>query len=429
MRNKILIAIVAIILIGAGIYLVLVHTNKGPLWIIDKITYKTKDGLELEAWFLRPKEIKGTYPAIACFHHAWGNRDDFLKLFPYFAEAGIMAISPNLPRGTPTFNPRRYLDLIDTLDYLETLSFIDKKRLGIVTSSLSVNTGALAITGKPNVIADVMLSGPIMMEETRKWLTINSNLALFIAVSKYETLNYQLMLEYYARSLNPLTKAYFIDNKEKKFVVEYHGTYLLDTYPETVPMIQQFMMDVFKIPKKTNGYLKKPLPDNIVNTISTDGLPVFATFAVPKDKKSDIPAVVLYPPRYHSRTYYDSLVNILLSKGFAVLAPNNKRTCRYKDKESEFLCDREIKGALKFLRSQKKIDKNRIAIVFPSAYFPVAKYMYINNQLKTKKVIFVQNGDMDYGIKPLEIKKDPDKIIYIKTPNFDKLVSIIEKKI
>lgn len=412
--------------IASVIYLLMIQ-SRGPAWIIEEISYHAQDGFELKAWFLRPRVINGKYPAVACFHHAWGNRDDFLKLFPYFAESGIIAISPNLPRELPNYDPTRFQDLTDTINYLETLTYVDAKRIGMVTSSLSVNTGALAIQGKPNVIADVMLSGPIMNEDTRKWLTINSDLALFIVVSKYEAPNYDLMREYYARSLHPLTRAYFIDNPEKKFVVENHGIYLFDTYPSTLPKTQQFFKDVFHIQSKNYGYLKKPLPANTVYIPSSDGFPFFATFALPKYKISNVPAVILYPPRYQSRTYYDKLVNKLLSKGIAVLAANNKRTCRYAD--TEFLCDREIKGAVNYLLSSRKIDKKRTAIVFPSPYFLTGKSLVINNQLPLNKVIFVENGDINYGIVPQNIKKTHNKILYLPAMDFDKLAKLIEKEL
>ena len=426
MKKMILIVFILLIALSFCI-LFIYHRHNRSAWIIENIHYKVRDGFELEAFLLRPKEINGKYPVAVCFHHAWGNRDDYLKLFPSFAEAGIIAVSPNLPRQLPNLDPKRFLDLIDTLDYVEALSFVDKNKMGIVTSSLSVNNGAISITRKPNVIGAVMLSGPIMNEENRKWITINSDLALLIMVSKYERINSLLMQEYLQRSLNPLSKAIFIDNKEKTFKVEYHGTYLLDTYPESIPQIQNFFIQVFDIQNKANGHLDNPLPENTVFFNSSDGLPVSATFVLPENKRKNIPAVVLYPPRFKSRTYYDGLINNLLSQGIAVLAPNNKRTCRYQD--TEFLCDREIEGALNFLNANNKIDKSRTAIVFPSAYFLAGKLLLINHKLPMKKVIFADDDINSSDIDPREIKNSYYKIIYSRKPTFDQILAVIKSEL
>lgn len=426
MKKIILVVLITAIVLSLFIIAVHIRQNRNA-WIIENIHYKVRDGFELEAFLLRPKEIKAKYPMVVCFHHAWGNRDDFLKLFPYFADAGIIAISPNLPRQLPNLDPKRFLDLIDTLKYVETINYVDKDRIGIVTSSLSVNTGAIAITGKQNIKGAVMLSGPIMDEGSRKWLTIDSDLALLIMVSKYEGANYLLMQEYYQRSLNPLSKAIFIDNKEKTFVVEYHGTYLLDTYPDSIPQIQKFFMEVFNMQSLSMAHLKNYLPENTVIFNSSDGLPIFATFALPENKKKNIPAVVLYPPRFKSRTYYDKLVKNLNAKGIAVLAPNNKRTCRYKD--AEFLCDREIQGALNFLNSRDNIDKNRTAIVFPTAYFLAGKFLLINNKLTMKKVIFAEDERDTYEVDPRGLKHTYNKIIYLKKPTFNEILDVAEKEL
>ena len=82
------------------------------------------------------------------------------------AEAGVVTLVPNFLRQQPTYDPRRISDLRDAIEFLEGLEYVDPQRLGIITASFSVETGLMAILDKPNVIADVMISGQILREDS-----------------------------------------------------------------------------------------------------------------------------------------------------------------------------------------------------------------------------------------------------------------------
>lgn len=391
-----------------------------PLWVIEEIKIKTKDGLLLEAYLLRPQLISGKYPVAVCFHQCWGNRDDYLKLFPFFAEAGIIAISANYPRLAPTLDPRRHTDLSDTIGYAESLNFIDKNRIGIITASLSVNTGLIAIRNKKNVIADVMLSGPILDEESRKWLTINSNLAIFPITSIYDGYNSIFMNEYIKRNINPYTRHLFINDTSNKFSINSHGTFVFDEYPNSILKIQKFLMKVFNINKRNYGYLKKILPKDTIVFYATDKMPITATIKKP-DKPTNS-AIILYPPRYLSRTFYKNYIEKLAEKNILVLAPNTKRTCRSENKL--YLCEREIVGAVNYLRQNHNIKK--VIIVFPSFYFLTAKSLIANNKLSNAIFVFAETGDHNYGVKPENIINKKNKIHHLKHLNLKNLIRIVE---
>lgn len=391
-----------------------------PLWIIEEITIKAQDGLPLEAYLLRPQLVSEKYPAVICFHQCWGNRDDFLKLFPFFAEAGIIAISANYPRLAPTLDPRRHTDLANTIDYALSLDFIDKNRIGIITSSLSVNAGLIAIRNKKNVIADVMLSGPILDEESKKWLTINSNLAIFPITSIYDGYNHIFMKEYIRRNTNPYTRHLFLDDTSNRFSINAHGTFIFDEYPNSILKIQKFFMEVFNINKRNHGYLKKILPKDTIVFHAIDKMPIIAT--IKKPHKPTHSAIILYPPRYQNRTFYSSYIEKLAEKNILVFAPNTKRTCRSENKL--YLCEREIMGAVNYLSQNQNI--NKVIIVFPSFYFLAAKSLIANNKLLNGVFVFAETGDHNYGVKPKNITNSSNKIYHLKHLNIQNLIKIVE---
>ncbi len=390
-------------------------------WVIEDITYQAKDGLKIRAYLLKPKVIKGVYPAAVCIHHAWGNRDDYLKLFPNLASAGIITISPDLIRHKPSFNKERYEDIIDTINYIKKIAYVNSNKIALVTSSLSVSTGAIAISNDLSVKAFIMLSGPIINESARKMLTRNTDLAIFPIISKYETNNYYMMQEYLARNLNDKSRFIFLDNEEKEFKVEEHGTYLLDTHPEILQQIEKFLRDVFELPYKREGVIKHKIPVNTIEFKSTDNFPVFATFYPPANNESK--TVLFYPPRYRSRLFYEDIILKLRKSSVGIMVPNNKRTCRYD--EMEILCDREIKGAIDFLDKSKGIPKNNIIAVFPAAYFLAVEKLLMKNELQIKKVVLIGKPDPNAYIDPEYLVKKFSNIVYLNKYDQKKLITTL----
>ncbi len=426
MKSKIVAAILLFIVVIGAIYLFLFHTGHRS-WLIDDVQFQARDGFPLEAYLVRPASPGVKYPAVACFHQLWGNRDDFLKLFPLLARAGIVVLAPDFPRQQPSYDPRRISDLRDTIDFMESLEFVDPDRLGIITASFSVETGMTAIHNKSNVIGSVMLSGQILRENLRKYLTLNSNLAIFTISSIFDGSHYLMMKEYLARSLNPFSGYMFIEKEQDPFSIHAHGTFAFDEVPDSMNRIQRFFMDVFGIDSPSGGKIKKKIPEHTIFFNSTDGLPIVATFRIPRKKDRPCPAVILYPPQFKNRRYYDILNDRLLKKGIAILAPNTKRTCRAQ--ETLHLCDKEIHGAIQHLIRNNHIDDKRIAIVFPSFYYLVAKKMVENNEIPVKLIVFMEAGAKNYDINPKKIHHEGYEFYFLKKPSLGKLKYILINKL
>jgi len=438
MKSRFIIFLFLIILL-VGLFFLIFHflPFSSPRWVLEEIKFKANDGFELKAHLLRPKNPGKKYPAVACLHQLWGNRDDFLKLHPFLAESGIIAIAPNFPRQRPNLSPRRISDLRDTIDFLEKIEWVDSERVGIITASFTVETGLMAIRGKKNVIADVMLSGPVLSESSRKWLTWNSDLAILTITSVFDEKpgdppkHHLLMRECLARNLNPFSRSMFIEDKENRFSIYAHGTFVFDEFPESLVKIQEFFEDVFEIKTREKGVIDRLLPKHTIFFPSKDNFPVAATFKQPRISKNreKIPAVILYPPQFRSRTFYDPVINPLISRGIAVLAPNTKRTCRAL--RTIHLCDKEIGGAVNYLKSLKNIDPARIAVLFPPFYYLAARQLIESGDLPVKIVIFMETGGMDFGVDPGKIKNEKNgyKIYFLDGTDFNKMVYLLKKKL
>jgi len=378
-----------IILFIASLLLYL-NIKKEKDWVIDEITFNARDGFELSAFLVKPVNPGGNkYPSVACFHQLSGNRDDFLKLFPMFAKKGIVAIAPNFVRQKANLSAKRITDLKDTLEYLSSLDYTEKGKTGIITASFTVETGMYAIQNNPDIIANVIISGPILREESRKWLTRNSDLAIFNIASILDGNHYLLMEEYTARSLNPLSRNLLIKKTETPFTLPAHGTFVFDEIPGIQNHIVDFFAEVFGIVEEADGVLRNPDPKDMITFFSTDHMPINATFRKPAGR-SDAPALLIYPPESQTRLYYNDLIDTLVNKGFAVLAPNTKRACRKKIKIN--LCDMEVNGALRFLKDDPDIDPEKIAILLPGFYHYFAIKAVNNNELPVELIMLMNFG-------------------------------------
>ena len=419
-RSKIIIAAAAVLLILITLLFFLFRNNRK--WVIEEVTFKARDGFELSSFLLKPSDPgKRKYPSVACFHQLSGNRDDFLTLFPHFARKGIVALAPNFVRQRANLSSKRITDLKDALKYLDSLGFTQKGKKGIITASFTVETGMYAIQNNPGVIADVIMSGPILREESRKWITKNSNLAIFNIASILDGNHYLLMEEYTARSLNPLSRNLFIEKEDTPFTLPAHGTFIFDEIPEIQSHIADFFAEVFGIENGAGGRIINPVPEHMITFYSTDNMPINATFRKPAEG-SGLPALLIYPPESETRLYYTELIENLVERGVAVLAPNTKRACRKKTKIN--LCDMEVNGALNFLKNDPRIDRDKIAVLFPDFYHYFAIKAVNHNTLPVALIILMNFDhyreflDMDHqGVKngpPVRFIKTTEqhKILY-----------------
>lgn len=402
-------------------------------WEISDINFKARDGFLLHAYILKPMNPDKKFPAVAALHQLWGNRDDFLKLFPDFAKMGIIVIAPDFPRQRPNLNFNRVSDLRDTVNYLEKLKYVDRTKIGIITSSFSVDTGLMAVKGEKNVLADVMLSGPVISEDSKKWITRNQDLAIFTITSIFDEKpgqpahHHLIMKELLKRSLNLKSKGKFISDRKNPFSIYAHGTFVFDEKPETILEITSFFSDVFGIKDPANGILKQSIPFHGVEFKSLDNFPVVGTFKVPGLINRKIPAVILYPPQFQNRRYYNRMINSFVSRGIAVLAPNTKRTCRREGTLN--LCKDEVGGAVDFLRNKSFIDMNRVGILIPSFYYLFAKKMFKEEMFPFKVVVFMETGEMNYKLDPKTFNSKKYKTAFLTRKDFEKILYFFRKEL
>ena len=421
-RSFILLLLIFLIIL---LFLFIRNSNNKD-WKIDEISFKARDGFEISALLLKPVKTRSTkFPSVACFHQLSGNRDDFLKLFPMFAKKGIVAIAPNFVRQRANLSTTRITDLKDTLKYLSSLEYTEKGKTGIITASFTVETGMYAIQNNPDVIADVIISGPILREESRKWLTRNTDLAIFNIASIFDGNHYLLMEEYSRRSLNPLSRNLFIKKEDAPFTLPAHGTFVFDELPEIQNHIADFFAEVFGIQNEADGVVINPVPENMITFYSTDNMPINATFRLPEGK-SRVPAILVYPPESETRLYYKSLIQTLTDRGFAVLAPNTKRACRKRTKIK--LCDMEVNGAINFLKRNKNIDADRIAVLFPGFYHYFAVKAVNNNEL-TVKLILLMNFEKFREFLEMErsMSENGPAIRFLKSTEQEKILFYLKK--
>ena len=406
---------------------------KDNSWKLFDINIKMRDGFVLKAFLLRPVSVRDKkYGGVVCFHQLWGNRDDYLKLLPDFKKKGIITLIPNLVRQRPNLRPERISDLRDSLNYFENLSYIDKSKIGVITASFSVETGLKAITNDENVKALVMISGQLADEHSRKWITLNSNLSVFVITSIFDSKptdpahHHLLFQEVLRRSLNPNSRGYFIKDKENPFSVYAHGTFAFDEKPETISMIANFFDEIFYKGKKIystkdNNIIDYP-PKHLVEIKSIDGFPIYASLFKSTRKKRG-PTIVIYPPVFRNREFYKNYALILSKKGVNVLLPDTKRTCR--EERTVHLCKKEINGIYNFLIKQEFVNKKKIFLFIPSFYFLAGKVLIEKEALKFKNVIFFETGMFNFKVNPTLIKRKSYNIHYLKRLNIKKIMRVL----
>ncbi len=408
--------------------LIFISCNKksGDNWELIEDSFAAKDGFVLSCNILRPKKVKEKLPAVLCVHQLWGNRDDFLKLYNDLVKRGIVALAPDYPRQRPTLDFRRVSDINDSIAYLKTLPYVDSNRIAVITASFSVETGSMAIKGDKGVKALVMISGQVLSEFTRRWFTLNPSLAILNIASYYEGNHHFIMEECLARSLNPLSKNIFFTDKENKYSIWGHGTFSFDEFPHITAKIGDFLMKSLRSKKTSAKGFNEKFKDSRVEIISKDGFPVYATFKFKQDvKDKERQAVILYPPQFYNRRYYNSLIEKLYLKNFVVLAPNTKRTCRFNHKLH--FCEKEVGGAVDYLKKYSFIKHK--TVVFPAFYFKYAKKAVEEGQLDVDKIVFIKNTGMtNYGIDPNSIKSDKYQIEIMDNMDLERLFLLIKKE-
>ncbi len=140
--------------------------EENAAYTIERLVYWTRPGLQANAYLLTPKNLTRAVPGMLCLHgHSHGGKDETIdpgsiyKGFARnFAAAGCVVLCPEqigfgeraLPEDKVNYQVLthglnmvghtligvRYWDLVRSLDLLEGLELVDRKRLGVMGLSL-----------------------------------------------------------------------------------------------------------------------------------------------------------------------------------------------------------------------------------------------------------------------------------------------------
>ena len=72
---------------------------------------------------------------------------------------------------------------------------------------------------------------------------------------------------------------------------------------------------------------------------------------------------------------------------------------------------------------------NRVGVLFPSFYYLFAKKMIDEGKLPFKIVIFLETGEMNYGLNPSDFNSDTYKMFKVGKGNFEKILYIFRKRL
>jgi len=104
------------------------------------LRFTGNEGQRIEATLTRPK-AKGPFPAIVCLHGHSGSRElahDPTSIYKGFAaeyaRRGFVTLAPTLAHCT--YAPNQLWNLMRLVDVLETLSYVDKDRIGVAGLSM-----------------------------------------------------------------------------------------------------------------------------------------------------------------------------------------------------------------------------------------------------------------------------------------------------
>ncbi len=139
---------------------------EGVLTMPEKVTYKSKDGLDIQALLYKPREKKtgARLPGILWIHGGPEGQDVFrLDLWAqYLAQAGYVVLEPNYRGSTGYGEKFRNLNVEDSgggemddvaagAEYLVSAGFVDPKRLAIGGGSHGGTMVAYAVTKYPDL--------------------------------------------------------------------------------------------------------------------------------------------------------------------------------------------------------------------------------------------------------------------------------------
>jgi dipeptidyl aminopeptidase/acylaminoacyl peptidase len=128
--------------------------------IEEKLTFETADGLILTALMARPAG-EGPFPAVMINHGSSGPTKEWQIWTSKLAEKGYVTLALIFrgfkgSEGTETYGKKEVEDILLVLDYVKSLPFVDKKRIGMFGNSKGGFNALLASTRTSDLKAIVV---------------------------------------------------------------------------------------------------------------------------------------------------------------------------------------------------------------------------------------------------------------------------------
>ncbi len=132
--------------------------------LIEKIMYRTKDGVEVDGFVARPKQIHGNLP---CVIFNRGGYKDFGKITPYLLQTWISKIAgwgfiviASQYRNKDEYGGADLQDVLDLREILKRIPQADTNRIAMIGFSRGAVMTYLALSHVRWIRAAVAISGP-----------------------------------------------------------------------------------------------------------------------------------------------------------------------------------------------------------------------------------------------------------------------------
>jgi dienelactone hydrolase len=341
----------------------------------SNVKFQTEDGWTISGTLYLPKNVSGVLaPAVLLLPEpGWVDRSIYESyLSSKLAKSGMAALSIDV-RGTggssggrefDDFSPEELgklqLDVRGAIKFLSSQKAIDPRRIGIVGSGITANNAVSEAAENSGVQAIVLISGdlnPQAMDLLKSKVDIP---ALFLVGKKDK------------KSLRQMAEGYILsENQDSDLLLALdHGPVM---FSHTAGLEEQVVSWL--------GSNLKGLGTEVSVTFkSADGWTLHGLLRVPDDsaEQSKMPGVVLVHGAKHDEQTYYHLAREAAKKGLISLrfdgrgkgesSPPGKEDSgaelSAQDQKNSYL---DIRSAIEFLASQKKVNSSKIGIVAATA--------------------------------------------------------------
>jgi len=175
----------------------------------EKVSFRTKDGLTLAGWLIKPDSSGMKAPAIIICHGLGANKSDFTDLAVFLVQRGYLVLTFDFRAHGDSEGARTSLgyheqtDVRAALLYLSSRPDVDQGRIGIFGFSLGGSTAILSAAGTRKFRAVAVDSSfTSLRDQARQTITGFYHLPAFPFVN-LAVLGYELYFQTSVRNIDP----------------------------------------------------------------------------------------------------------------------------------------------------------------------------------------------------------------------------------